>query len=239
MAAPVTLNKVAYNVLNLMRGGRSTNNEYIDIEQIKFNVLYYRALLIRRSLEREQNFRKFEHDLGFVNVEVHEEAEGQSLDLTTNVARTSVLLPEFVRVKGGPAVTFVGKSDKRTRYPLVEVFESPYQSYNKYTSSAIRSYLFNDRVYLLNDSAAEAINTMLEGGEIDPNAFVESNEVINIRGIFEDPREVAEFLGKDEVELMLPMDMVQMITQSLANGELQIVSQTENDKVTDNLPDGN
>ena len=34
----MTLNEIAYNILNLVRGGRSSNNDYISTSQIKFNV---------------------------------------------------------------------------------------------------------------------------------------------------------------------------------------------------------
>ena len=46
----MTLDEIAYNILNLLRGGRSSNDELISIEQIKFNIKHYRAMFIRRDL---------------------------------------------------------------------------------------------------------------------------------------------------------------------------------------------
>ena len=34
----MTLDEIAYNILNLLRGGRSSNDEFISIDQIKFNI---------------------------------------------------------------------------------------------------------------------------------------------------------------------------------------------------------
>ena len=48
----MTLNEIAYNVLNLVRGGRSNHDEHISLDQIKFNIKHYRAMLIRRDFAR-------------------------------------------------------------------------------------------------------------------------------------------------------------------------------------------
>ena len=44
--------KIAYNLLNLVRAGRSHNDENISIGQIKFNIKHYRAMFIRRDFMR-------------------------------------------------------------------------------------------------------------------------------------------------------------------------------------------
>ena len=60
----MTLNEIAYNILNIVRGGRSNNDDHISLSQIKFNIKHYRAMLIRRDLARN-NFmsRHIEQDL--------------------------------------------------------------------------------------------------------------------------------------------------------------------------------
>jgi len=219
-----------------MRGGRSTNNEYASLEQIMFNVKYYRSLLIRRDLEREQNFRKFEHDLGFVTMELHEEAEGFGNKLNTNWMRSTKKLPEFIRLKNGPAVTFVGPPDKRTRFPLIEVSHAPYVMYSRYTPKDPRAYLLNGYIYLSFDPAADNTNNILLGSATTED-WASSLESINVRGIFEDPSEVAAFLDLDDINIQLPMDMVQRITQSIINGEMKLLTQTLNDDELDALPD--
>ena len=66
----MTLNEIAYNILNLVRGGRSSNNEHISLSQIKFNVKYYRAMLIRRDFARNGMVtRHLEQDLGFLDLQ--------------------------------------------------------------------------------------------------------------------------------------------------------------------------
>ena len=66
----MTLNEIAYNILNLVRGGRSSNNDYISTGQIKFNVKYYRAMLIRRDFARNGMVtRHLEQDLGCLELQ--------------------------------------------------------------------------------------------------------------------------------------------------------------------------
>ena len=48
----MTLDEIAYNILNLLRAGRSSNDELISLEQLKFNIKHYRAMLIRRDYAR-------------------------------------------------------------------------------------------------------------------------------------------------------------------------------------------
>ena len=48
----MTFNEIAYNILNLIRAGRSNHDEMISLDQIKFNILHYRAMFIRRDYAR-------------------------------------------------------------------------------------------------------------------------------------------------------------------------------------------
>ena len=61
----MTLNEIAYNLLNLVRGGRSNHDEHISLDQIKFNIKHYRAMFIRRDFAKNGfTSRHIEHDLG-------------------------------------------------------------------------------------------------------------------------------------------------------------------------------
>jgi len=48
----MTLDEIAYNLLNAFRGGRSSNDDNISLDQIKFNIKHYRAVFIRRDFAR-------------------------------------------------------------------------------------------------------------------------------------------------------------------------------------------
>ena len=65
----MTLDEIAYNLLNLVRGGRSNNDEHISLAQIKFNIKHYRAMFIRRDYAKNGFVsRHVEQDLGCVRL---------------------------------------------------------------------------------------------------------------------------------------------------------------------------
>ena len=47
----MTLDEISFNLLNLFRGGRSSQDEVIPLAQIKFNVKHYRAVFIRETMQ--------------------------------------------------------------------------------------------------------------------------------------------------------------------------------------------
>ena len=67
----MTLNEMAYNLLNLLRGNRTNHDENLSIPQIKFNILHYRAVFIRRDYSKNGfNSRHVEQDLGCLELEI-------------------------------------------------------------------------------------------------------------------------------------------------------------------------
>ena len=59
----MTLDEIAYNIRNLYRGGRSSQDDPISLSQLKFNIKYYRAMFIRRDYARNGLVNK--------NLEIH------------------------------------------------------------------------------------------------------------------------------------------------------------------------
>ena len=66
----MTLDEISFNLLNLFRGGRSSQDEVISLSQIKFNIKHYRAVFIRRDYARNGLVtRHLEQDLKCVQLE--------------------------------------------------------------------------------------------------------------------------------------------------------------------------
>ena len=216
-----SLNQIAYNLLNTMRGGRTSHTEHLSLGQIKFAIKYYRALFIRRDFERNSNrFRLFEQDLGAVDVSLYDTAEDTVEESLEEVLRTDDIIPAPVRLKNWEGITFVGGIDKQGRpIPLIDGNRSYWQQFNKYTKTQPEAYYRNGYVYINNAT------------DLD---------IINIRGVFEDPEEVFNFTAANGLDLYnpdsafpIPMDMLQRITQGLINGELSVVVQTPDDDELD------
>ena len=219
----MTLNEIAYNILNLVRGGRSSNNDYISTDQIKFNIKYYRAMLIRRDFARNGMItRHLEQDLGCLELIKVDASKCCNLPTECAVYRTVRKIPKTVRFNFKDAVTYVGDISGTGTIPIVESNTVQWLPYDKYTKNKMKAYMIEDYLYIYN---------------------ADGLKFINVRGIFEDPEDVALFdcdgsdCYDDNSDFPIPMDMLQIITNGLMSGELMMLSSTVNDTTNDTMQD--
>jgi len=219
----MTLNEIAYNLLNLIRGGKSHHHEDISLEQIKFNIRYYRAMLIRRDYAKNGNItRHLEQDLGCLNLEIVNGSKCCGLEIDCEVARTVLTIPKTVRFNFEDAITFVGAGDGLTRIPLISPQIAKFAQYEKYTSQNQKAYMIEDYLYIMNPKGLE---------------------FVNVRGVFENPEDVAKYECPSGIcydsnsEYPIPMDMVEALTKGVLGGELQLLVQTINDSENNAVQD--
>tara|TARA_B110000259_G_C13940548_1_gene372585 strand:+ start:49 stop:756 length:708 start_codon:yes stop_codon:yes gene_type:complete len=214
----MTLNEIAYNLLNLIRGGRSNHDEHISLEQLKFNVRYYRAMFIRRDYIRNGLItRHLEQDLGCLKLIKVDASKCCALDAGCDVFRTELTVPKTVRFNFEDAITYVGAVDGLTRIPLITPQIAKWVQYDKYTGTKKKAYMIEDYLYILN-----------------PNGM----EYVNVRGIFENPEDVAEYdcdgdCYNDDMEYPIPLDMLSAINMGIMQGELNILGNTMSDTTAD------
>jgi hypothetical protein len=209
----MTLDEIAYNLLNLLRGGRSSNDENISLDQIKFNIQHYRAMLIRRDYARNGVVSKtLEQDLGCIPLVKVDANKCCDLNSDCPVYRTNVKMPKPVRFNLQDAFTFIGKPNGTSAIPRVEPYMVDYLVYDKYNKDKSRYYVIDEYIYVYN-----------------PNGL----ENVNVRGVFEDPREVHNFntctsgnCFDPQSDYPLPADMLSQINMGLLQGELQLLSST-------------
>ncbi len=219
----MTLNEIAYNILNLVRGGRSSNNDYISTSQIKFNVKYYRAMLIRRDFARNGIItRHLEQDLGCLELIKVDASKCCNLPTECAVYRTVKKIPRTVRFNFRDSVTYVGDVSGTGTIPIVDSNAVQWLPYDKYTKNKMKAYMIEDYIYVYN---------------------ADGLKFINVRGVFEDPEDVAKFdcdgsdCYDDNMDFPIPMDMLQTITQGIMSGELMMLASSMNDTTNDTLQD--
>ena len=213
----MTLDEIAYNLLNILRGGRSSNDEHISLAQIKFNIKHYRAMFIRRDYAKHSVVSKtLEQDLGCIPLVRVDASKCCSLDSGCPVYRTNVKLPKPIRFNLQDAFTFIGKPNGTSHISVVEPYMLDYIMYDKYTSKVPRYYMIDEYIYIYSPEGL-------------------SN--INIRGVFEDPEEVHNFdtcnggrCYDPKSQYPLPADMLSAINMGLLQGELQLLSSSPTDK---------
>ncbi len=219
----MTFNEIAYNILNMVRGGRSNHDEHISLDQIKFNVKHYRAMFIRRDFARNGLItRHLEQDLGCLNLIKVDASKCCNLPSTCPVYRTDRKIPRTVRFNFREAITYTGDTTGLGRIPMVEPYEIEWIAFDKYTGNLPKTYMIEDYLYLYNPKG---------------------QDTINVRGVFEDPEEVEKFhtcdgpCYTDNLPFPMPMDMVSLITSGLINGELKLLAGSFTDDENDRQQD--
>jgi len=228
----ITLNQAAYNILNQLRGGRSSNNEYISLSQIKFWIKYYRALLIRRDEER---FSRVEGLAQSIVVPIAASNVSWGTPAQTNPPASSVpeytaisasVLPNIVRLKDRPAIMQVLVDGTRQVIPYIDSRRGIWNQFDKYTSLSRRCWLYGGKLYINNWNLTGAVSPQVE-----------------LTAIFEDPEQAYNFnlsgdpWDDDTNDFPISSDLLQQVSQSVINGEGQIIAQTMSDRTLDNLPD--
>ena len=223
----MTLNEIAYNLLNLIRGGRSNHDEHISLSQIKFNIKHYRAVFIRRDYAKNGFIsRHIEQDLGCLKVIKVDASKCCNLPIDCSVYRTIKEIPRTIRYNFEDAISYVGDVTGMGTIPLVSPQTVPFLPYDKYTNKKMKSYVLDNYVYIYN---------------------AEGLEFVNVRGVFEDPQHVAAFeccdgdypgsqsssytpttncdscYSDDKHEFPIPMDMIQSINQGILGGQLKLL----------------
>ena len=222
----MTLHEIAYNLLNLVRGGRSNHDEHISLDQLKFNIKHYRAMFIRRDYARNGFVsRHIEQDLGCIKLEIVDASKCCNLPVECIVYKTQQPIPKTVRFNFQEAITHVGDVTGFGTIPMINSNTIKFLSYDKYTKKKMKAYMIEDFLYIYN---------------------AEGLEYINIRGVFEDPEDVSKFgdcagVGcyDDTAEFPIPLDMLSQINSGILAGELKMLAGTTSDTENDRMQDGN
>lgn len=203
-----SLTEIAFNIRNKITGGRSTHNEYISLDQIKFNIDYYRSLILHRDLEKavledDSFYQKLE-----VEFEKHEE----------NVYKSTIKLPKIVRFSHKYAL----RIGDYYRYPVTIHNSIRYMNFNKYTKNHHRAYLLDDHLFIyadVNPSNAHKIPVY--------GIFENPRQAYIVAGY--DPEVV------DDLPYPLSSDIIQRLSESIISNEVNLL-QIPSDTKHDNLP---
>lgn len=219
-----TMNEIVYNIANILEGGRLSDDSLPSLRQIAFNVVYWRATLVRRDINKNNYLsEQYVQDLGVLELEKIDRSEYPTLFPTyKNIFRTKTKLPKFLRLLDREAITYVGSIDKVTSFQLNNPNRMQFIEFDKF--KMVENALYrNDHIYVALDDNCEL-------------------SYINVQGILADPRKASLYSNleghpcySDDDEFPLPEDMISTITLGLCNGEMRMLKALPTDLENDNI----
>jgi hypothetical protein len=216
----MTANEFIYNIINIGRGGLSSDDDRLNERQVKFWMRYYRSKAIffdsngGRSLDPQ-----LVQDLGCLALEEVDKADCPEALWGCNVKR--VKIPKLVDLPDNRGLAFIGLLDKTTQFVLTSPNVMQFAVHRKFTGNMRRAYLIGEYIYVT-----------------DP--FNEDIKYINVRGVWDDPQAVeytdgdgvVSCIGDDDVYPM-PDRYVADIVNQILRIELNMTIQATNDEFND------
>jgi hypothetical protein len=215
-----SLNELAYNVLNIARGGLSSDDDRLNIRQIKFWIRYYRSYAI---LNFSQSGKKIDfqlvQDLGCITLEDVDKADCPSVLWGCNVKKAAI--PKLVDLPNDKGLIWVGLVDKQTPIIITSPNVVHFKKHQRFTGDMRRAYFIGGNIYVT-----------------DP--FNEDICYINVRGIFDDPKDVCYTTSDgnstyidDDDDYPLPNYMIPFIIENILEKELNVSINSINDETND------
>jgi hypothetical protein len=221
-----SLNEISYRIFESIRS-EITDDDSIDIREIKYDINNVRSVWIRRDAEGGKRVSEaYIQDLGCVELEKADRAECCDIDLGCDIIRTAVELPKFIEAKYGPMITRVGFVDKIAMpIMIIPYHRIPLAGNGRLSKNVIYASLLNNRIILFSRGLSTSFKML---------------KYINIRGVLEDPREANNFTTcsgepcyTDDDEYPVPSSMIGLIENDVLSKyfkmDIRVPSDTTND----------
>jgi hypothetical protein len=204
----VSLRSIIYDLLNIIRAAKISNDEAISERQIEAWIHEYRGKLIKQDIDKGK-YPNPDYIQEYVNI------DGTPLHLvkedrpTQDVIVSYVKIPKTLDFNFKSGITFVGDIEGH-QIQLVPEARITWQQYKKYTSKEPLAYLRDSYLYIHN---------------------VGDLQYITIRGIFEIPTEIPN--NDLDSKYPIPINWIPTLKEMILKQELGIESMAANDDTND------
>jgi hypothetical protein len=212
----ITLNTIVTDLLNIIRSSKISRSESISKRQIEMWVHQYRALLIKQDLDKgKMPNPDYIQELPGLKLEVVDRTEGMDLASSLYLLRTELILPNTIDLNFKSGFTYVGTVDGR-EIQLVPEGRSRWQQYKKYTAQDNIAFKRSKHLFVI---------------------YPTPLEFLTVRGIFEIPTEVGNFINPSadtttadmNTPYPIPENMIPVLKQMILKQELGIMVQANSD----------
>lgn len=220
----ITLDNIVTDLLNIIRGSKVTQSETITRRQIEEWVNEYRALLIKQELDKgKMPNPDYIQEIPGLLLEVVDKTNGAHLPSESYWMRTKLVVPKTIDLNFKSGFMYVGTIDGR-EIQFVPESRSIWQKYKRFTANDNIAFLRNQRIYL---------------------STVTPIESITVRGVFEVPTEVGNYINPNadattmtyRTKYPIPANIIPVLKEMVLSRELGIMSQAPSDNKADGSND--
>ena len=228
----VTLNTLITDLLLIIRGSKISQSEPISRRQIEAWVHQYRAVLLKRDLDKNKFPNPdYIQTIQALELEEVDETDGTTLLSDFKTFKSMLALPNVLDLNFKPGFMYIGTVNGR-ELMFVPESRARLQQYKTYTANDPIVYLKGGHMYVVNN---------------------ETMRYITVSGVFEIPPEVSHMVNPNETiedvtlnsAYPIPIDVIPTLKGMILKNELGIEykapSDTKNDsesKMTPNVING-
>ena len=213
----ITLNKLAFDLINIVRGGIRSDDDTLSLREVKFWIHNTRALLISRDLDKHRSIsNNITQSLGCIDVSSVDASACCGVSVNCTVIRTNTTIPNPIEISAKDLITRVGPVDLTAPgYTIIPYQRVAWAGKSKWTKTSIFAFLHESYIYVMG------------GKEKNINLF----KKINVQGVFEDPTEVKTFKNcvgspcyTDDSEYPISGKHVEVLKQMILQSNLKIAT---------------
>lgn len=216
----VTLNTIITDLLEIIRQAKVSRSEPISKRQLEAWVHQYRALLLKQDLDKgKMPNPDYIQEIPSLALDVVDRTDGSTFESYTYMLKSTLALPNTIDLNHASGFMYVGSPDGR-EFQFIPEGRAQWQQYKRYTKTDDVVFLRNNYLYLLS---------------VSPLSF------ITVRGVFEVPTEVSNFVNPNmdtttaglDSPYPIPINMLPALKEMILKKELGIESQAPSDKSND------
>lgn len=216
----ISLNTIITDLLEIIRQAKISRSEPISKRQLEAWVHQYRALLIKRDLDKgKMPNPDYIQEIPALELEVVDSADGSNIDTYTYVLKSKLALPNTLDLNNKSGFMYIGTIDGK-ELQFIPEGRSKWQQYKRYTAKDSLVFLRNNYLYLLS---------------VTPLKY------LTVRGVFEVPTEVGNFVNPNmptreagiDDPYPIPINMIPTLKELILKTELNIEMQAPSDKTND------
>lgn len=216
----VSLNAVVTDLLEIIRQAKVSRSEPISKRQLEAWIHQYRGVLIKRDLDKgKMPNPDYIQEIPSIELDVVDRTDGGNIDSYTYMLKTKLALPNTIDLNFKSGFMYIGTIDGH-EFQFIPESRSQWQQYKKYTSRDNIVFLRNNYLYLLSTSPVR---------------------YISVRGVFEVPTEVSNFVNTNmptrsanlDDPYPIPINMLPELKSMLLAKELGVEYKMFSDKSND------